>query len=115
MPLEKPPPTLYDPASPSSYDPLQSPIDPAFRPPSSQTVNPKFLNMDEPRPSIQLPQLSLPYEDSQPSNNPLKEALSSGKAAAHQRTSEVETLSGPIADILERYCTSNRLLSKKHA
>lgn len=98
--------TLYDPTSPNHYDPYQSPIISTDRPPSSRTINPKFLDLDDPGPSAQISQHPLPYEDL-PSSGPLQVALKSSKEAADHRAIEAETLFGPIAGLLDQYYSSN--------
>ncbi|POS82990.1 hypothetical protein EPUL_006331, partial [Erysiphe pulchra] len=107
---------LYDPASPNAYDPFPSPIDHIDRPPSAQSINPRFLDIDD---LSHLAELPLSYDEVIPTLGPLKEALLSNKEEAEQRASEAEILSGPIANILDLHCASNphmpvRQASSKH-
>ncbi|POS85577.1 hypothetical protein EPUL_003372 [Erysiphe pulchra] len=95
---------LYDPASPNAYDPFQSPIDHIDRPSSAQSINPRFLDLDDPSHLAELP---LSHDEVIPVVGPLKVALLSKKKEAEQRASEAEILFGPIANILDLHCASN--------
>ena len=114
MTNNNPPPILYDPASPNSYDPFECSNASSDPPPPPQSTNPKFLDLDDPGPSANLTQQPLSYEDP-PTSGPLKEALLYSKAAAVCRATEAVTLFGPIASILDQHCATTPQMPDRQA
>lgn len=110
-----PPSILYDPVSPSSYDPYQSPNITPNRPPSPFSANLRCLDIHDPGPSDRLAQKHLHYEDSPSPYERLKDVISTGKEAADLRSTEAETLFGTVANLLDLYCASNTHMPARKA